>query len=57
MVSYPHHVVRGRFDDCKIQVSKAEMMGFLDQAKSRRLDYYQGVLVGDIVADLAVYKP
>ena len=57
MVSYPHHVVRGRFDACKVQLSKAEMMGLLEQAKARRLDYYQGVLVADIIMDLAGYKP
>ena len=52
LVSYPHHVVRGRFDACEIQASQAEMIEFLERAKARELDYYQGVLVGDVMADL-----
>ena len=52
LVSYPHHVVRGRFDACEIQASKAEMVEFLERANARKLDYYQGVLVADVMADL-----
>ena len=52
MVSYPHHVLRGRFDECKIQADDQEMMRFLERAKDRKLDYYQTVLVDDLVADL-----
>ena len=52
MVSYPHHVVRGRFADCTVTASKQEMMGFLEAAKERSLDYYQGVLVADLIEDL-----
>lgn len=55
LVSYPHHVVRGRFDDCTLQVSDAEMMDFLEQARTFELDYYQGVLVADVTEDLAAY--
>jgi hypothetical protein len=52
MVSYPHHVLRGRFDGCKIQAGNDEMMRFLEQAKARKLDYYQTVLVNDLIEDL-----
>jgi hypothetical protein len=52
MVSYPHHVVRGRFDGCDIQADDKEMMSFLEQAKARKLDYYQTVLVDDLLEDL-----
>ena len=52
LVSYPHHVVRGRFDACEIQASKAEMVEFLERANTRKLDYYQGVLVSDVMVDL-----
>jgi tetratricopeptide (TPR) repeat protein len=55
LVSYPHHVVRGRFDDCTVQVSNAEMMGFLEQAQTFKLDYYQGVLLEDVIDDLTAY--
>ena len=33
LVSYPHHVVRGRFDDCEIQADELEMMNFLEQGE------------------------
>ncbi len=55
MVSYPHHVVRGRFDDCTVQVSNEEMMQFLEQARTFKLDYYQGVLVADVIEDLKAH--
>ena len=51
-VSYPHHVLRGRFSGCNVQVDNVEMMQFLEQARARKLDYYQGVLVADLVEDL-----
>jgi len=53
MVSYPHHLLRGRFDDCTIQADSDEVLGFLEQAKARKLDYYQTVLVDDLIEDLA----
>ena len=52
LVSYPHHVMRGRFSNCTVQVGDAEMMAFLEQAKARKLDYYQTVLVNDLIEDL-----
>jgi TPR repeat protein len=52
LISYPHHVVRGRFDDCTVQATDTEMMAFLEQARSRDLDYYQRVLVGDLIEDI-----
>lgn len=51
-ISYPHHVIRGRFESCEIHVTAVEMADFLAQAKTRRLDYYQQILVDDIAADL-----
>ena len=52
MVSYPHHVLRGRFDGCTLQVDDSEMMSLLEKTKERSLDYYQGLLVNDLIADL-----
>jgi len=52
LVSYPHHVIRGRFSGCTVHVGNAEMMVFLEQAKARKLDYYQTVLVDDLIEDL-----
>jgi TPR repeat protein len=53
LVSYPHHVMRGGFNNCRVQTGDAEMMTFLEQAKARELDYYQTVLVDDLVEDLS----
>ena len=53
LVSYHHHVIRGDFVDCTVDASNDEMMGFLTAAKERKLDYYQGVLVNDLIEDLA----
>lgn len=55
LVSYPHHVVRGRFAGCEVSVSTAEMTGFLEKAETFDLDYYQRVLVADIAEDLMAY--
>jgi len=52
LVSYPHHVMRGRFSDCTVRIGDAEMMEFLEQARARKLDYYQTVLVDDLIEDL-----
>jgi TPR repeat protein len=55
LISYPHHVARGHFDNCDIDASNDEMRNFLKQAGQRKLDYYQTVLLGDVEADLAAY--
>ncbi len=60
-VSYPHHVLRGRFGGCRIQATPQEMRGFLGSAAARAdNDYYQGLLVsvlqGELEASLAVPK-
>ncbi|MDJ0928331.1 MAG: tetratricopeptide repeat protein [Gammaproteobacteria bacterium] len=52
MVSYPHHVLRGRFAGCQLQLDDAEMLNMLEAATARKLDYYQRVLVGDLIEDL-----
>ena len=52
VVSYPHHVLRGRFDDCELQLDDAEMLDLLEEVTERKLDYYQRVLVKDLIEDL-----
>ena len=56
MMTYPHHVMRGRFAECEIQATTDEMSDFLARAGERDLDYYQGVLHADLVEDLDRYK-
>ena len=56
LVSYPHHVVRGRFDDCTISATKEEMAGFLETAKGMASDYYRRVWTADVTEDFAAYQ-
>lgn len=56
LVSYPHHVVRGMFDDCNVQASTAEMTGFLETAKGMASDYYRRMWTADVTADFAAYQ-
>ena len=55
LVSYPHHIVRGFFDVCSVQVSHEEIAGFLEIAKSMTSDYYQRVWTADVTADFKKY--
>lgn len=49
LISYPQHVMRGRFDACEMQVSRDEQLEFLKEAKRRGLDFYQEMLVADLI--------
>lgn len=56
MITYPHHVARGQFESCEMHVLPIEMADFLTQAKERQLDYYQNILVEDVIADLTKWS-
>lgn len=56
LVSYPHHVVRGRFDDCTVQASADEMAGFLETAKGMASDYYRSMWTADVTEDFNIYR-
>ena len=52
-VTYPHHVLRGRFAGCRIQATPEEMRAFLTSAASRSDNsYYQGLLVSILQGEL-----
>jgi alpha-beta hydrolase superfamily lysophospholipase len=52
-VTYPHHVLRGRFAGCRIQATPEEMRGFLKSAASRPdNNYYQGLLISVLQGEL-----
>lgn len=55
LVSYPHHVIRGLFDDCGVQASNEEMAGFLETAKGMASDYYRRMWTADVTADFEKY--
>jgi len=51
-VSYVRHVLRGKFDGCKVQATPAQMKQFLEAALAEG-DYYQRLLIEDLSAELA----
>jgi hypothetical protein len=55
-VSYPHHVINGKFEGCKLQATPADIDGFLDKAKGQAAGYYQQLLVKTLAADYARFK-
>lgn len=51
LVGYPHYVVTGAFSACpQAVIDKAELLGFLDRARSHdeNNDYYRGILIDDV---------
>ncbi len=52
-VSYVRHVLRGRFEGCRIQASRDEMTRLLDAARAQAKDYYERLLIEDLTAQLA----
>lgn len=54
LVGFPHYALMGAFDACETYpvIDPAEMLGFLDQAEGRAEDYYQGLLVQQLRAQL-----
>ncbi len=57
-VTYPHHVLRGRFAGCRIQATPEEMGAFLKTAAARPdNNYYQGLLIAVLQAELAASRP
>lgn len=56
LIGYPHYVVTGAFASCTgFEVSLVELNSFLDRAKahSENNEYYRGILIDNVRADLA----
>lgn len=57
-VTYPHHVLRGRFAGCRIQATPEELKTFLKSAASRPDNsYYQGLLISVLQGELEASQP
>jgi TPR repeat protein len=52
LLSFPHHVLRGRFDTCGITADNNELRSMLQQAQSMEPDYYQRMIIRDLLAEL-----
>lgn len=48
-ISYVRHVLKGRFAKCEIQASPQEMRELLSSASAEARDYYERLLVEDLV--------
>ena len=53
LLSFPHHVLRGRFETCEIAMDKDELRSMLQRAQGMEPDYYQRMIIRDLLADLA----
>ncbi len=53
MVSLPRHYMRGDFADCGVEISNTHLRAYLEAAKSQSSDYYVGMLVTDLLEELA----
>ena len=54
LVGFPHWAMQGAFKGCAVTQDKAEMRGFLEQAKPMsKGDYYQTILIESLEARLA----
>jgi len=52
-ISYVRHVVKGKFDGCRVGATAAEMRGFLDEAQKGAEGYSEKLLIEDLSEALA----
>jgi len=52
LVSLPRHYMRGDFAECGVEISREDLQAYLEEAKSLSSDYYVGMLVDDLTAEL-----
>ena len=51
-VALPRHYMRGDFNGCGVEIPKAELMGFLEDASAQTSDFYTGMLIADLKDEL-----
>jgi TPR repeat protein len=52
LVSLPRHYLRGDFDACDVHIPDADLEAYLTEARNVSSDYYVGMLVEDLLAEL-----
>lgn len=57
LVSLPRHYLRGDFAACGVQITDADLLAYLDEAKSVSNDYYVGMLVDELIAKVGSSGP
>ncbi|MEM1261635.1 MAG: hypothetical protein AAGH76_04530 [Pseudomonadota bacterium] len=53
LVSLPRHYLRGDFDSCEVELSASTLTAYLTEARAQSSDYYVGLLIEDLEADLS----
>ena len=52
LVALPRHSLQGDFEACGAAISPADLRFYLNEAKAQSNDYYVGMLVDDLLADV-----
>jgi len=52
LISYPHHIVNGRFAACATSADPKTLRNMLQQAQTMAPDYYQRMIIADLLAEL-----
>ena len=52
LVALPRHYMRGDFDACESEISAADLRAYLQEAREVSSDYYVGMLVEDLLAEV-----
>lgn len=52
LVSLPRHYLRGDFDRCDVTLSTDTLAAYLTEAKQQSSDYYVGLLIADLEAEM-----
>ncbi len=52
LVSLPRHYLRGDFDTCGVEIADEDLRAYLEEAREQSSDYYVGMLVEDLLAEL-----
>ncbi len=52
LVSLPRHYLRGDFDKCNVTISEHTLRQYLEQAQELSDDYYVGMLIEELLAQL-----
>lgn len=56
LVALPRAYMRGTFDSCDIKISNADLAAYLNEAKALSGDFYVGLLVDDLLTEVAARK-
>lgn len=56
LVALPRAYMRGTFDSCGVKISNADLADYLNEAKAMSGDFYVGLLVEDLLTEVAARK-